>query len=88
MLPSAQKLQHFKGLSGVRAELTVGIEITVTSPAGWEIVMNVMGTFQQEVRIAVNVSGGADWKWKWKNISLYQRLSRRCFRRPVRLYRH
>ncbi|MCQ4838853.1 InlB B-repeat-containing protein [Neglectibacter timonensis] len=60
------KLQHFKGLSGVRAELTVGIEITVTSPAGGEIVMNVMGTFQQEVRIAVNVSGGADWKWKWK----------------------
>ena len=36
------KLQHFKGLSGVRAELTVGIEITVTSPAGGEIVMNVM----------------------------------------------
>ncbi len=60
------RLQHFKGLSGVRAELTVGIEITVTSPAGGEIVMNVMGTFQQEVRIAVNVSGGADWKWKWK----------------------
>jgi len=56
------KLQHFTGLSGLRLTLVVGIEIEITVSDKAMIVIDIEGTFEEEVRIALNVSGGAQWK--------------------------
>jgi len=56
------KLQHFTGLSGLRLTLVVGIEIEITISDKAMIVIEIEGTFEEEVRIALNVSGGAQWK--------------------------
>ena len=58
-------LQHFRGLSGVRAVLTISIEITIHAKDGVDIVINVTGKFEQELRVTINVSADAVWKWKW-----------------------
>lgn len=59
------RLVHFKGLSGVRAQLTVNATVTFRLNDGSNAVINMSGTFEQEVRVSLNVSGGAVWKWKW-----------------------
>ncbi len=58
-------LKHFEGLSGVRAVLEVNCEITIHASAENDITVNLTGIFEQEVRVSLNVSGGAVWKWKW-----------------------
>lgn len=58
-------LEHFSGMSGVRAVLEVNSEITLHASDENDIVINLTGTFEQEVRVSLNVSGGAVWKWKW-----------------------
>ena len=55
-------LQHFSGLSGLRLTLKIGIEIEITLSDKAMIVIEIEGSFEEEVRIALNVSGGAQWK--------------------------
>ncbi|BES64381.1 hypothetical protein SANA_08200 [Gottschalkiaceae bacterium SANA] len=55
-------LQHFDA-SGVRLTLDVGVKIKISVNDDTEIVITVTGTFEEEVRIAINVDGGAVWKW-------------------------
>ncbi len=56
------KLKHFD-TSGVRLTLDVGVEIKIEVNDDTEIVINVTGSFEEEVHIAINVDGGAKWKW-------------------------
>lgn len=58
-------MEHFAGLSGVRCALEVGCDIVIDAGEDNEIVIHVSGTFEQEVRVKIGVSGGAIWKWKW-----------------------
>ena len=55
-------LQHFDA-SGVRLTLDVGVKIKISVNDDTAIVITVTGTFEEEVRIAINVDGGAVWKW-------------------------
>ena len=56
------RLQHFAGLSGLRLTLLVGIEIEITVSEKAMIVIEIEGTFEEEVRVSLNISGGAQWK--------------------------
>lgn len=56
------KLKHFD-TSGVRLTLDIGVEIKIKVNDDTEIVINVTGSFEEEVHIAINVDGGARWKW-------------------------
>lgn len=55
-------LEHFD-VSGVRLTLEVGVKIKITVNDDSLIVINVTGTFEEEVHISINVDGGAVWKW-------------------------
>jgi len=57
------KLKHFN-TSGVRLTLDAGVEITITVD-DTVIVIDVTGCFEEEVRIDINVSGGAGWDFLW-----------------------
>jgi len=56
------KLKHFD-TTGVRLTLDVGVEIKITANDDTEIVITITGSFEEEVRIDINVDGGAVWKW-------------------------
>ena len=56
------KLKHFD-TSGVRLTLDVGVEIKIEVNDDTEIVINVTGSFEEEVHISINIDGGAKWKW-------------------------
>ncbi|NCC85030.1 MAG: hypothetical protein EOM03_13020, partial [Clostridia bacterium] len=58
-----KRLIHFEGLDGLRCTLKVGIEITISTGEENQVVIGVSGYFEQEVRVAINASGGAVWKW-------------------------
>ncbi|MBN2221925.1 MAG: S-layer homology domain-containing protein, partial [Vallitaleaceae bacterium] len=60
-------LQQFEGLSGLR--LTLKIEATITigpktpEDGDGQVEITLTGEFEEEVRIAINIDGGARWKW-------------------------
>jgi hypothetical protein len=58
-----KRLVHFEGLEGLRLTLKIGIEIKISTGEESEIVIGVTGYFEQEVRVSINASGGAVWKW-------------------------
>lgn len=58
------QLKHFEGLSGLRAALTVSFDVVVPTGEN-KIVVHVEGTFEEEVRLSLNVRGGAVWKKAW-----------------------
>lgn len=64
-------LQHFEGYDGVRLLLEVGVSITITPQSGAnnqpngtdnQIKIELTGQFEQELRLAINVSSKAVWK--------------------------
>jgi len=57
------KLDYFGGYDGLRLTLEIGIEIKIHASDKADIVMEITGKFEQEVRIDINVDGGAVWKW-------------------------
>jgi hypothetical protein len=58
------QLQHFRGLSGLRCALEVGLDIEISTGEESKIVIRVTGIFE-EVRVSLNVSGGAVWGVAW-----------------------
>lgn len=58
-------LTHFEGdVSGLRLALDIGVMITIHVNAQSAINILVTATFEQEVRVSINVDGEAVWK-KW-----------------------
>ncbi len=57
------KLNYFDGYDGLRLTLEIGIEIKIHASDKADIVIEITGKFEQEVRIDINVDGGAIWKW-------------------------
>jgi hypothetical protein len=57
-------LKHFN-TSGVGLTLDVGVKITITVGTDTQIVITVTGSFEEEVRIDINVDGGAVWDFLW-----------------------
>lgn len=55
-------LVHFEDLSGLRLTLDIGITITIHAEKA-DIEIEVTGSFEQEVRVALGVDGDAVWKW-------------------------
>lgn len=56
------ELQRFEGCSGVRLTLEVGVKISFFKEGDdKQIVLNVTGTFEQELRIALDVTAEAVW---------------------------
>lgn len=57
------KLRHFDGnLSGVHLGLEVAVPITFHVSKGVDFNITVTATFEQEVRVSINVDGEAVWK--------------------------
>lgn len=59
----SKDLEYFEGLEGLRLTLLVGIQITIHATDKADIVIEITGKFEQEVRIDINVDGSAIWKW-------------------------
>ena len=59
------RLKHFENISGLRLALDIGVEIAFSN-----MKVVVSATFEQEVKLNINVSGKAIWK-KWKKIIPY-----------------
>lgn len=57
------KLQHFKGYSGVRMTLEIGVSITfnIRKSTDAQMTLKVSGKFEQELRLAMDVRGEAVW---------------------------
>ena len=56
-------LKHFDGdVSGLRLALEIGVPITVHVNRGADIEIMITATFEQEVRISIDVDGSAVWK--------------------------
>lgn len=56
-------LKHFDGnVSGLRLALEIGVKITIHVNKGADIEILVTATFEQEVRVDINVDGKAVWK--------------------------
>lgn len=56
-------LKHFDGdVSGLRLALEIGVPITVHVNRGADIEIMIMATFEQEVRVSIDVDGSAVWK--------------------------
>ena len=64
---NAGSLTHFDGSYGLRAELTLSftVEIERDSVPDGKLVIEVRATFEQEILLSVNTSGGAVWKKAW-----------------------
>ena len=64
---NAGSLTHFDGKYGLRAELTLSftVEIERDSVPDGKLVIEVRATFEQEILLSVNTSGGAVWKKAW-----------------------
>lgn len=58
----SKNMKHFNNLEGLRLTLDVGIQVTFKVNDDAEIVININGSFEEEVRIDLNVSGKAVWK--------------------------
>ena len=57
------KLKHFDGnISGVHLGLEIGVKITIHVGTKADIEILITATFEQEVRVDVNVDGKAVWK--------------------------
>ena len=54
-------LQHFKGMSGLRVELTIPFTVSIQQSAGWALEIEFHPTFIQELRIGVNASVDTIW---------------------------
>lgn len=59
----SNKLVHFKDLKGLRLTLDVGILVSIECNDNVTIEIEVVGSFEQEVRIDIGVDGDAIWKW-------------------------
>jgi len=57
------KLKHFN-TSGVRLTLYIGVKVTITDD-NTVIIIDITGSFEEEVRFGINVSGGAIWDYLW-----------------------
>ena len=56
-------LKHFDGdVSGLRLALEIGVPITVHVNRGADIEIMITATFEQEVRVSIDVDGSAVWK--------------------------
>lgn len=56
-------LKHFDGdVSGLRLALEIGVPITVHVNWGADIEIMITATFEQEVRVSIDVDGSAVWK--------------------------
>ena len=60
-------LQHFNGVPGLRLALELGVKVEVNISDSEQIVIDIVGTFEEEVRIGLNISGGVDWE-NWRGI--------------------
>lgn len=58
------QLKHFD-TTGVGLTLDVGVRIRISTGDDSEIVITITGSFEEEVRIDVNVDGGAVMMWMW-----------------------
>lgn len=56
-------LVHFKGLKGLRLTLDVGVKVIVECNDDVTIEIEIVGSFEQEVRIDIGVDGDAIWEW-------------------------
>ncbi len=57
------KLVHFDGLKGLRLTLDVGVKVTIECNDDVTIEIEIVGSFEQEVRIDIGVDGDAVWEW-------------------------
>ena len=56
-------LKHFDGdVSGLRLALEIGVPITVHVNRGADIEIMITATFEQELRVSIDVDGSAVWK--------------------------
>lgn len=56
-------LKHFDGdVSGLRLALEIGVPITIHVNRGADIEIMITATFEQEVRVSIDVDGSAVWK--------------------------
>ncbi len=64
---NAGSLTHFDGSYGLRAELSLSftVEVERDSVPDGKLVIEVRATFEQEILLSVNTSGGAVWKKAW-----------------------
>ncbi len=58
-----KKLVHFDGLKGLRLTLDVGVKVSIECNDDVTIEIEIVGSFEQEVRIDIGVDGDAIWKW-------------------------
>ncbi len=57
------KLVHFEGLKGLRLTLDVGVKVSIECNDDVTLEIEIVGSFEQEVRIDIGVDGDAVWKW-------------------------
>lgn len=57
------RLVHFSGLKGLRLTLDVGVKVSIQCNDDVTIEIEIVGSFEQEVRIDIGVDGDAVWKW-------------------------
>ena len=63
---NAGSLAHFEEKYGLRAELTMSFTVEVESKnSANKLVIEIKATFEQEILLSVNTSGGAVWKKAW-----------------------
>jgi uncharacterized repeat protein (TIGR02543 family) len=53
-------LEHFPGLKGIDCAVTVSFDVAIND----DLNLHLSGTFEEEVRVTLNTSGGAVWK-RW-----------------------
>ncbi len=51
-------MEHFPGLNGLDAAVTVSFDVAI----GQDMNLHLSGTFEEELRVTLNTSGGAVWK--------------------------
>jgi len=59
----SDKLVHFKGVKGLRLTLDVGVKVSIECNDNVTIEIEIVGSFEQEVRVDIGVDGDAIWKW-------------------------
>ncbi len=59
----SNKLVHFSGLKGLRLTLEVGVKVSIECNDDVTIEIEIVGSFEQEVRVDIGVDGDAVWKW-------------------------
>ncbi len=59
----SNKLVHFDGLKGLRLTLDVGVKVSIECNDDVTIEIEIVGSFEQEVRIDIGVDGDAIWEW-------------------------